>query len=400
MKKETPIFILAVLIVFLFTQVSSAEIWYEGRNDGYVEFSDGAGLEGVPYYPSTMARLDLGGYGNGLIYTGNSLTIRFYAPMKMYVSIIDFSPDGYAYLLLDNFYTAPGSSYLDWYVEGTVEGPAGREYLYLIVSTEPLSRDYLSGVAADPKGFEPEDYVYATDIESFQVIQGTGSNSYSREYSPFVEITGTPLEVYPTYYIFPRDRYYHNPYVYYYYYMPDNYYNRGKYYRVRIGVGGKSYYAYPSGGVPYYNFGGLHTSGRIIDDRWEIIPGGFIRGGFTIGTVSSPIGLVVYPYMPGGFYQSYNDWGSDFTFEIWVNDQKQGYGYIVNDVDGKPMFYSQMDPGALVEGENEFEIRVPKTGRKMEIERIEIVEADEPEEVDTEDEDSIDWTPSSPQSRQ
>ncbi len=399
MKKAAPVYILAIIVVFLLTSVASAEIWYEGRNDGYVEFSDGAGLEGAPYYPSTMARLDIGVYRHGQAYIGNTFTVKFFAPTKMYVSIIDYSPDGYAYLLLDNYYTSPQSSVLDWYVEGTLEGPAGVEYLYLIVSTEALSRDYLTNVAADPKGFEPEDYIYATDIESFRVVQGSGGESYEQEYSPFVEISGTPLEVYPTYYIFQNDRSRWNPYVYYYYYMPGDYYGGGKYYRTRVGVGGKSYYAYPSGGLTYYNLVGLHTSGNIINNRWEIIPGGYIRGGFKIGTVSTPLGLVVHPYSPGGFYQSYNDWGPDFTFEVWVNGEKQGYGYVVNDADGKPVLYSPLSQDSLLDGDNEFEIRVSETGERVEIERIEIVEAGDPEEVDTENDVSIGRTPTTPNAK-
>ncbi len=381
MKKLASVLILAFALFLITAIPASAEIYYEGMVSGSTYYGDGAGLEGAPYYPSPMARLDIGAYANGLVYTGDYLTIRYFAPNKMYVNIIDFAPDGYATLLLHNRYIAPGSNSLDWYVEGVAQGQAGREYLYLIVSTDTLSFDDINAIAEDPYSFEPGENIFATDIESFQLLAGAASNGTANTYSPFVDIPGTPLEVYPTYYIFPGDSHYRNPYTYYYFYVPDNLYGGGKYYRARVGVGGHAYYAYPRGGTSYNNLVGLHTSGRIIDDRYEIIPGGYLSGTFQLGTVSNSVGLVIQPYTSGGFYKSYQDWGNDFTFEVWVNGQNQGYGYVVNDANGLPQFYTPVRAENLKEGDNSFELRVPDSGEKIEIERVEIVESDEPEEV-------------------
>jgi hypothetical protein len=301
----------------------------------------------------------------------------------MYVNILDFSPDGNATLLLYNHYTAPGSNVLDWYVEGTVQGDPGREYLYMIVSTEALSYEYLESVASNPREYEPEEHIYATDIESFQVVPGTGVRTGMPAYNPFVEIQGTPLEVYPTYYIFPRDDRYRNPYFYYYYYVPGGRQGGGKYYRSRVGIGGKNYYAYPQGGISFGNLTGLHTTGHIIDDRWRVIPGTFLSGTFRLGTVPNPIGMVLHPYMPGGFYRSYEDWGNELTFDVWLNNEKQVQGYVVNEEYGNPVIFVPVEGANLVDGENKFEIRVPIEGQTVDIERIEIVESDLPEEVDT-----------------
>ena len=381
MKRIIPVFFLVMLVYAAFPVAASAEIYYDGKDTGSVYNGDPAGLEGAPYFPSVMATLDLGVLRNGMVYTGNNATVRFKAPFGMYVNILDFSPDGYVTLLTHNFYTEQGSNVLNWRVEGTVTGSAGREYLYLIISTQSLDYDYLEKISSDPKGYKPEDYIYATDIQSFQVLQGAGGTSM-QEYSPFVPIQGTPLEVYPTYYIFPADRYYNYPYFYYYYYLPEGYPGGGKYYRTRVRIGSHSYYAYPNGGIVQYNLAGLHSTGDVVIDHWNVIPGGSIDGTFKLDVISSPLGLVIHPYLQGGFYRSFKEWGNDFTFEVWVNGQSAGHGYVVNDDNGQPTFYAPLASSELKQGDNTFEIRVPGNAKAAEIERIEVVEASEPEQVD------------------
>ena len=103
MKRTLPLLFLAFIVVIAFPTIALAEIGWDGKESGSIYFGDAAGLEGAPYFPSVMAELDLGVLRNGLVYTGENVTIRFKSPFKMYVNILDFGTDGYVTLLLHNY---------------------------------------------------------------------------------------------------------------------------------------------------------------------------------------------------------------------------------------------------------------------------------------------------------
>jgi hypothetical protein len=81
---------------------------------------------------------------------------------------------------------------------------------------------------------------------------------------------------------------------------------------------------------------------------------------------------------------------------VWVNDEKQDYGYVVNEVDGRPTVFVPMDPDAYLRGQNNFELRVPITGQTVQIERLEIVQSDDPEELNYNSGTEVERFPNAP----
>jgi hypothetical protein len=246
----------------------------------------------------TVSRLTFNVPRNGNLSPGDYITIYYKGINDSYVSILDYSSDRKVKPVVLNELTKLNDGGLDRTYSNPIGDTLGRDYVLLVISSEPLSDSRLQDIATAPDKLEIKDEILAAAVNTFLVVPShdiTIDNPTGPESRPVIGNTNLflPIEDFGIYINFPQNTYPYDPWHYMYLYPYARFVPR-----VYIQQYGPiTWYVFPQDGQLTSNFFS-YTQGDIASNGlWLIQPGGFWEGTFNFSGSDSSFYLRILPFL-------------------------------------------------------------------------------------------------------